>query len=194
MAFLGRRRPFPPIIKTMIQYGPPPEALGRALVVSAVALATADRAYFVKKPATIIYGKYLSGAVVPGPIGKQKIVTFESVRRAARRATDIFIPFIQTIRPPDRIKIPPLVQTDPRAPERQRVHNDYVAAILNSLITQRELIRVPGQLARGDWKLGYVPTTPGNWDSPAPTTVEDALDRLGGEVTSLTTVDGGTWS
>ena len=194
MAHLGRRQPFAPIINTMIQYGPPETSLARTVMVSTVSLATADRSYFIKKPATIIIGKYLSGAVVPGPIGKQKIVTFESVRRLYRRATDIFIPFIQSIRPFDQIKIPPLVQTDPRAPERQRVHNDYVAAILNSLITQRELIRVPGQLARGDWKLGYVPTTPGNWDSPAPTTVEDALDRLGGEVTSLTTVDGGTWS
>ena len=130
------------------------------------------------------------------PPAVNKIYDFtvhEAVHRAARlRATIKYSPFIHsTFSPPEPIDIPRLVQTDPKAQPRTREHLDMVSAIFNSLILQREIVIRSGATARGDWKLGYVPTTSGDWTSPAPTTVKDALDRLASG--GLNVVDGGTF-
>lgn len=186
MSRLGRRQPFAPIINTMIQFDPPvpPDPIGKAVQVSRVAVDSSANRHATRHPGNIVYGRLIGNPVPPG-IGKLSSTTLESVRRAYRRAADIYTPFIQTIRPPDPIKIPPLCPTDPNAPTRTREHCDYVSVLLNSLIMQRELIKEQGQTARGDWKLGYVPETYQNWGNPAPTTVKDALDEIAARLKAL---------
>ena len=79
----------------------------------------------------------------------------------------------------------PLVQTDPKAPERTRQHIDMTSAILNSLIMKRRLVKIKGLPARGDWDIGYSPATPANWPNPSPSTLGDAIDILAARIAGM---------
>jgi hypothetical protein len=185
MPRLGRRQPFAPIINTMIQFAPAiPAPVGKSLVMSGQAIETAKNLYHGKHLIATVKELYTHIPHVDSA-SRMVVVTKESVRRKYRRSADIYTPFIQTIRPPDPIKIPCLVPTDPNAPTRTREHCDLVSVILNSLIMQRELIRESGETARGTWKLGYVPAVYQNWGNPAPTTIKDALDQIAARLKAL---------
>jgi hypothetical protein len=185
MSRLGRRHPVKPTINRLIAFAEPVSPLWTQYVVSRVSVSESALRYAIKSRQTQINYPGTLEPPPPPPIGDITEITRESVRRAYHRSADIYTPFIQTIRPPDPIKIPCLVPTDPNAPTRTREHLDLVSVILNSLIMQRELIREAGQTARGDWKLGYVPETYQNWPDPPPKTIREALDMIAARLQAL---------
>jgi hypothetical protein len=74
-----------------------------------------------------------------------------------------------------------LIPWDHRAPVVSRRNQQMVAAILNALLMEGELVEV----SQTETRLGYVPTTPANWQYVSPATLQEALDRIAAALGAL---------
>lgn len=186
MAILGCGHPIRPIInRPLVVAAAAPAPIGKAYLVSYAAVTEAAECEHTKDPGTLIVRRLASGAPIPPPIGKQTLVSWQAVDQASIKQTDLFKPIFVRLRPPDPVKVPALVGYDPKGSVRSRGHEEMVANILNSLIIRKELVSVVGQPARRVWTLGYTPNVLGDWDSPPPTTLADAIDRLAAALEAL---------
>jgi Concanavalin A-like lectin/glucanases superfamily len=64
---------------------------------------------------------------------------------------------------------------------RLQRHTDQQSVITNSLLSKLQII----QTGISDFELGYLPSTPTDWEGTAPTTLQETLDRLAKLLKSL---------
>lgn len=67
-----------------------------------------------------------------------------------------------------------LVPVDPTAPQRTRLHEQIVAAILNSFLRRGDIVQTDAQ----EWNFGFLQGIGGMWNNPQPLTLTEALSRI----------------
>jgi hypothetical protein len=184
VARLGRRQPFPPIIKTMIRFAPPeaptPPAARAPYIISRGAIDAASSRYHVlSRTLTGLPVTFTAAAPAPPAAAKPLVVSFESIAHSIhrshtlRRAQIILPPVVDQGTP--RIRPAYKVVHDEKAEHAQsRVHEQQVSDILNNLL-------ITGQL-RGTTKQPilyyYVPADNLDWGGNPPSSFAAALDRI----------------